>query len=106
VKGLQRIGSDLAARLMAIELQLRTRSMETRMLALEDFGAIVACIDLFRLEIETQDPPPEDFLWLLARFDRKVSSIQRSQAYRVAEWFDAAELKWYVNPATPMTAMC
>ena len=106
VTALQRIGDDIAERLLVVEIRLRSRSMATRMGALEDFGAMIACIERFRLEVETENPPREDLLRLLSRLGRKVSSVKRSPAYRVAAWFDAAELRWYVNQSSPLTAMC
>jgi hypothetical protein len=102
---LQRIADDIWERLLILEIELRSRSIERRMEAFEDVGSIVACVDLFRLEVEAQRPPPAGLGKLLQRLDRKVSTIKRSAPYRIVEWLNSANLSWYVRQSSPAPAM-
>src|SRR6476661_5446575 len=93
--------SDLAECLLISELEMRrSRTLEKKLEAYRDFGRVVDRIDALRRDVEVL------IHWdakesITADLDRKVSSIVRSPAYRVAEWFDRyCCVHWYVSQAS------
>jgi hypothetical protein len=105
---LQLRADDLAECLLVAELEMRrSRTLEKRLEAFQDFGRTVARIDGLRRDAEEQHADRE----LLDPLDRKVAVIMRSAPYRIAEWFHLYyDCPWYVGPATigpvPQEARC
>ena len=95
---LQLRADDLAECLFVSALEMRrSRTLEKRLEAYQDFGRIVARIDCLRRDVEELHAKVD----LLEPLDRKVASIMRSGAYRIAEWFHHYNnVRWYVSPAS------
>jgi hypothetical protein len=95
---LQLRADDLAECLLVSELEMRrSRTLEQRLEAFHDFGRIVSRIDCLRRDAEELHAKEG----LLEPLDRKVASIMRSPAYRIAEWFQLySDVRWYVSPAS------
>jgi hypothetical protein len=99
LRQLQRRADDLAECLLISELEMRrSRTLQKKMEAFRAFGSVVDRIDALRRDAELLhfDEKGE----MISRLDRKVGSVMRSPAYRIAEWFstDSAELAWFVGP--------
>src|SRR5688572_10585354 len=97
-KQLQLRADDLAECLLVSELEMRrSRTLEKRLEAFQDFGRIVSRIDGLRRDAEELHAKED----LLEPLDRKVASIMRSPPYRIAEWFHRfSDVRWYVNPGS------
>ena len=95
---LQTRADDLAECLLVSELEMRrSRTLEKRLEAFQDFGKIVARINCLRRDAEELHAKED----LLEPLDHKVASIMRSASYRVVEWFRLYyDVHWYVGPAT------
>ena len=95
---LQLRADDLAECLLVSELEMRrSRTLEKRLEAFQDFGRIVSKIDVLRRDAEEVHATKD----LLEPLDRKVASIMRSAPYRIAEWFHHYNsVRWYVGPAS------
>jgi hypothetical protein len=101
LRQLQARADDLLERLLVAALEMRrSRTLEKKSEAYRDFGTTVNRIDALRQDAE------ELLHWeakeaILDNLDRKVSSVRRSAAYRVLEWFHLyADVRWYVGPET------
>jgi hypothetical protein len=95
---LQLRADDLAECLLVAELEMRrSRTLQKRLEAFQDFRRIVSRIDGLRRDAEEQHAKED----LLEPLDRKVATIMRSGPYRIAEWFHLDnDIRWYVGPAT------
>jgi hypothetical protein len=107
LRQLQSRASDLAECLLISELEMRrSRTLEKKLEAYRDFGRVVDRIDALRCDIE------EVIDWdakesIMAELDWKVSSVMRSPAYRIVEWFDRdCCVRWYVIQASMLVKQC
>src|SRR5690348_4792565 len=98
---------DLAECLLISELEMRrSRTLEKKLEAYRDFGRAVDRIDALRRDVE------EFVHWdakesIMNDLDRKVASVMRSSAYRIAEWFDRySAVHWYVGRETMLINQC
>lgn len=104
---LQRIADDLAERVFIQELELRSRSLERRIEAVEDLGHLSECIELCRQELEDQQQSAGKLGKMLSRLESRVSNIKSSPAYRVAEWLGSANLSWFIGAESSLlTNVC
>ena len=107
LRQLQSRASDLAECLLISELEMRrSRTLEKKLDAYRDFGRVVNRIDALRRDIEEliHCNAKES---IMADLDRKVSSVMRSPAYRIVEWFDRyCRVRWYVGQASMLVNQC
>jgi hypothetical protein len=107
LKNLQNRADDLTERLLIAELEMRrSRTLERKLEAYQEFGQTVNRIDTLRRDLEAfgQAESKES---LLTGLDRKVSQVMRSPAYRVAEWFDRYyQVRWYVEQGATLAGQC
>jgi len=98
VRQLQTRADDLLDSLFVSELEMRrSRTLEKRFEAYREFGRTVDKIDAFRRDVEELSHDAS----ILDDLDRKVSSVMRTQAYRILEWLHLySDLLWFVGPAT------
>jgi hypothetical protein len=98
LRQLQLRADDLAECLLVSALEMRrSRTLENRLEAFQEFGRIVSKIDGLRRDAEEQHARED----LLEPLDRKVASIMRSGPYRIAEWFHLYnDVHWYVSAAS------
>lgn len=107
LRKLQSRADDLLECLLIAELEMRrSRTLEKKLKAYQDFGQTVDRIDSLRRDMEelshadAKEP-------LMAGLDRKVAQVMRSPAYRVAEWFDRYyRVQWYVEHGATLAAQC
>jgi hypothetical protein len=107
LRQLESRAADLAECLLICELEMRrSRTLENKIAAYRDFGRAVDRIDALRRDVE------EFVHWdakesIMADLDRKVASVMRSPAYRVAEWFDRyCNVGWYIEQPSLLVTQC
>jgi hypothetical protein len=85
---------DLLESLLVCELEMRrSRTLEKKLEAFQDFGRIVVRIDALRRDVEERHAD-DDFLRPL---ERKVTAMMRSAPYRIAEWFHTGcQVRWFI----------
>ena len=98
LKQLQRRADDLLEILLILELEMRrSRTLEKRFEAYQDFGNAVERIDALRRDVE--ELVHDCKASILDELDRKVSSVVRAQPYRVLEWLRLySDIQWYIDP--------
>ena len=99
--------SDLFKCLLISELEMRrSRTLEKKLEAYRNFGRVVDRIDVLRRDIE-QFPYWDSNESIMTDLDWKVSSVMRSPAYRIVEWFDRyCCVRWYVGQASMLVKQC
>jgi hypothetical protein len=100
LRQLQARADDLLDSLYVSELEMRrSRTLEKKCEAFRDFGIAVDRIDALRRDVEELVHDAKETV--LDDLDRKVSSVMRSPAYRILEWFQLySDVRWYIGPAT------
>jgi len=91
---------DLLDSLYISELEMRrSRTLEKKFEAYREFGKAVDRIDALRRDVEALIHDSQESV--LDELDRKVSSVMRSPAYRILEWFNLySDVRWYIGPTT------
>jgi len=98
-KQLQQTAEDLAERLLIIELELKPgRNAARRRTAFQEFATVVKRIGLLRQDADDLLLSAGALDRLLSNLDKKVQSVMRGQAYRIAAWLDSAPVSWLVDP--------
>jgi hypothetical protein len=99
--------ADLAECLLISELEMRrSRTLEKKLEAYQDFGRAVDRIDALRRDVE-EFAHADAKESILDDLDRKVASVMRSPAYRIVEWFDrSGSVHWYIGRASMLAVQC